>query len=145
MVGNFLIVHQKILPPYLEKVIEARNLLTSGEVSKVTEAVQRVGISRNTYYKYKDYVFTFAEMETKRKAVITLSLNDQKGVLSAVLSLMSSYSISVLTVSQAVPINGKAKALFTLDITNLKAPVEELLESLKKTDGVLGAHLSAME
>lgn len=145
MNGNFLIVHKKILPGYLEQVIEARNLLASGEVTTVTQAVQKAGISRNTYYKYKDCVFTFSEMETKRKAVITLSLNDQQGVLSAVLSLMSQYGLSVLTISQAVPLNGKAKALFTLDITSLKVSVEELLDSLEKTDGVLSAHLAAME
>ena len=145
MTDGFLIVHQKILPSYLEKVIEARNLLESGEVSTVTEAVQKVGISRNTYYKYKYCVFTFEEMESKRKAVITLSLNDQQGVLSAVLSLMSNFHLSVLTISQAVPLNGKAKALFTLDISHLKEPIEELLSSLEKTDGVLSAHLAAME
>ena len=50
---DYLIVHKKILPEYLEKVIYARNLLERHEVPTVTEAVQKAGISRNTYYKYK--------------------------------------------------------------------------------------------
>ena len=50
----YLIVHKKILPDYLEKVIETRELLASREAATVTEAVQRAGISRNTYYKYKN-------------------------------------------------------------------------------------------
>ena len=55
MAGNYLIVHKKILPDYLEKVIEARELLASHEAATVTEAVKSVGISRNTFYKYKNY------------------------------------------------------------------------------------------
>ena len=56
MKSDFLIVHKKILPDYLDKVIEARKLLENKECSTVKEAVKQVGISRNTYYKYKDYV-----------------------------------------------------------------------------------------
>ena len=51
--ARFLIVSRKILPDYLDKVIYARNLLTNHEASTITEAVQKAGISRNTYYKYK--------------------------------------------------------------------------------------------
>ena len=57
MSSNYLIVDKKILPSYYEKVIEARLLLESGEVREVNSAVKRVGISRSTYYKYKDYIF----------------------------------------------------------------------------------------
>ena len=53
MKKDFLIVSRKILPDYLDKVIYARNLLTNHEASTITEAVQKAGISRNTYYKYK--------------------------------------------------------------------------------------------
>ena len=48
MAEKYLIVNKKILPDYLDKVIEARHLLMSCEVLTITEAVQRVGISRNT-------------------------------------------------------------------------------------------------
>ena len=57
MKKDFLIVSRKILPDYLDKVIYARNLLVNHEASTITEAVQIAGISRNTYYKYKDYVY----------------------------------------------------------------------------------------
>ena len=53
MKSDYLIVHRKILPEYLDKVIYARNLLESHEAATITEAVQMAGISRNTYYKYK--------------------------------------------------------------------------------------------
>ena len=55
--GKYYIVDSVILPEVLDKVIEARTLLQNGKVRQVSEAVKLVGISRGTYYKYKDYVF----------------------------------------------------------------------------------------
>ena len=56
MLENYLIIHKDILPDYYEKVIEARRLVESGKVKDVSQAVKQVGISRSTYYKYKDYI-----------------------------------------------------------------------------------------
>ena len=53
MNSDYFVVHKSLLPQYLEKVIKARELLNSHEVETITEAVRKVGISRNTYYKYK--------------------------------------------------------------------------------------------
>ena len=53
MKNDYLIVHRRILPDYLDKVIYARKLLETHEVSTITSAVEKAGISRNTYYKYK--------------------------------------------------------------------------------------------
>ena len=71
---KYYIVDSTILPDVLDKVIEARSLLQNGEVKQVSEAVKRVGISRGTYYKYKDYVFLPAQGMSERKAVISLML-----------------------------------------------------------------------
>ena len=54
MLSKYLLVDKAILPAYYEKVIEAKALLSSGRVKDVSEAVKEVGISRSTYYKYKD-------------------------------------------------------------------------------------------
>ncbi len=59
-----------------EKVIEARNLLQSGKVKRISEAVKAVGVSRGTYYKYKDAVFSFNQEESRRKAVITMVISE---------------------------------------------------------------------
>ena len=58
MKGKYLIVDKSILPDYFEKVIEVRNLLRDGKFQNVSEAVKEVGISRSTYYKYKDFIFS---------------------------------------------------------------------------------------
>ena len=56
MGSKYLVVDKSILPGYYEKVVEARKLLESGKVKDVSQAAKQVGISRSTYYKYRDYV-----------------------------------------------------------------------------------------
>ena len=52
----------------LSKVVEAKRLLESERVSTVQEATDRVGISRSSFYKYKDDIFPFHE-EAKGKTI----------------------------------------------------------------------------
>lgn len=145
MSAHFLIVSTKILPDYLEKVIKARNMLESQEVTTVTEAVTRAGISRNTYYKYKDHVFAYESNKEVRRAVISFILRDEKGVLSNVLSALSEQGLSVLTISQAIPVNQKANVLVSLDVSKLTRSMDEVLRDLKTIKGVKTIHLDAME
>ena len=85
MLENYLIIHRSILPEYYEKVLEVRRLMESGKVKEVSQAVKQVGISRSTYYKYKDYVFNLNEDTECRKAVLSFSLLHKAGILGAVL------------------------------------------------------------
>lgn len=145
MSGSFMIVHKAILPDYFEKVIEARNLLKSREVNTITEAVQLVGISRNTYYKYKDYVFEYEGEHSDRKAIVSLILKDESGALSSVLSRISSHNASILTISQAVPVAHTANVLLSLNISDMKEPIDVLIQDILDLGYVKNAHLEAVE
>ena len=72
MLSNYLIVHKSILPEYYEKVLECRRLMESGKVREVSQAVRQIGISRSTYYKYKDYIFEPTDLTDSRKAVFAM-------------------------------------------------------------------------
>ena len=145
MKSDFLIVHKKILPDYLDKVIEARKLLENKECSTVKEAVIQVGISRNTYYKYKDYVYETSDNKTNRHAVISLILKNENGSLASVIRVLTNLGTSILTISQAIPIHEKANVLLSLDITSLSCSIDEMLSALKEISSVRSVHLDAME
>ena len=100
MSEQYLIVNTKILPDFYAKVVEARDLVEQHKVKGVSEAVQRVGISRSTYYKYKDSIFSFSENARGRKAVLSMILTHQQGVLSEVLNELAAQHTSVLTINQ---------------------------------------------
>ena len=120
MKGKYLIVDKAILPDYFEKVIEARTLLRDGKFQNVSEAVKEVGISRSTYYKYKDFVFSPSDSNIGRKALISIMLEDKKGALSEILNFLYSVECNIITINQNIPINEVASIIISMDISILK-------------------------
>lgn len=145
MLKKYLIVSKKILPDVYEKVIEARNLINSGSAKGISEAVKVVGISRSTYYKYKDYVFSPDENSIGRKAVISMMLRHEKGVLSNVLNYLSQEHANVLTINQSIPINGKASVNVSLDISDLSKSVDDVVLDMRKIKGASSVKLLSVE
>lgn len=145
MLKKYLIVSKTILPDVYEKVIEARNLINEGDVKGISEAVKMVGISRSTYYKYKDYVFSPSENSIGRKAVIVLMLKHEKGVLSNVLNHISLSKANVLTINQSIPINGKASVSISLDISDIEPSIDDMIASIRTIKGVSSIKLLSIE
>ena len=144
--SSFLIVSKEILPDYYDKVIEARKLLESRQCKTVTEAVERCGISRTTFYKYKDYVFAFNESpKSTRKAILSVLLKDESGALSSVLNSISDHGVSMLTISQAVPVAGNANVLLSLDISGIGEGLDSMITDLRHLKAVRHVHLDALE
>ena len=101
MLKDYLIVEKSALPDYFLKVVEARRLLESGACQQVSGACGQVGISRSTYYKYKDKVIEPTSLTAGRKAVLLLMLDHQSGVLSKVLNRLTGFAVNILTITQS--------------------------------------------
>ena len=142
--SDYLIVHKKILPEYFNQVIQARSLLENHEVETVTESVKKLCIYRNTYYRYKDYLFEISDNATSRTMTISLLLKDESGALTAVLQTLSKAQASVLTISQAIPVGGYATVLISLDISKMENTPDNLLKQLLKHSCVRKAQLDAI-
>ena len=145
MLSDYLIVHKSILPEYYEKVLDCRRLMESGKVKEVSQAVRQVGISRSTYYKYKDYIFEPTDLTGSRKAVFSMMLDHTPGVLSSLLSCISELGASVLTITQSLPIHSKAAVTLSIDITELQASLDTLTERLSSLPGLDSLRLLAIE
>ncbi len=142
---NFLLVDASILPDYYEKVIEAKRLLTSGKEENVSEVCKTVGISRSTFYKYKDSVFARTDSTEHRKAVISFMLSHKTGLLGEVLGVFSEHGASILTLSQNMPIHGTAQVTISLELSPDHPDAEEFLPALGALDGVSGAKVILIE
>ena len=145
MLSKYLLVDKAILPAYYEKVIEAKALLSSGSVKDVSEAAKAVGISRSTYYKYKDYVFPIGEGAEERKAVVSMTLSHKAGLLGEVLGGLSTQGANILTINQNPPVNAHAHVVISMDVSNVIGDSEELLKFLGKISGVSHVKLIAIE
>lgn len=145
MLENYLIIHKSILPEYYEKVLAVRHLMESGRVRDVSQAVKEIGISRSTYYKYKDYILEPSEMAGGRKAVLSMMLAHEPGVLSALLSCISEAGASVLTITQSLPIHDRASVTISLDVNSMSCELSGLIGLVNNTPGVEQAKLLAIE
>lgn len=143
--SKYYVVSDDILPDVLEQVMQARILLQSGKAKRISEAVKMVGISRGTYYKYKDAVFSFNAEQSNRKAIISMILRNEKGTLSKVLSLVSVKQVNVLAINQTIPINGIANVALTLDISDLEISIQSLVSLIEAMPMVEKADLVAVE
>ena len=143
--GKYLLVDKRILPLCYEKVVMARTLILGGQVKDVSDAVKQVGISRSTYYKYKDYVFALNTDTECRKAVITFTLSHKAGMLGEVLKKLSDDGANILTITQNLPINSKANLVMSIDISLINDGVDKLIEDINVINGVSNAHLLAIE
>ena len=145
MLDGYLIVHKSVLPDYYEKVIEAKNLLESGQARDVSQAVKIAGISRSTYYKYKDYILVPSEVGDGRMAVISVMLSHEPGVLSGLLAKISEAGGSIVTITQSVPIHGKAQVTLSLDVSAISGTLEDLIKEISRVPGVEKPRLLALE
>ena len=59
--GKYFVLKQKAVPEVLRKVVEAKRLLESERILTIQEATDRVGISRSSFYKYKDDIFAIQQ------------------------------------------------------------------------------------
>ncbi len=145
MLENYLIIHKSILPEYYEKVLEVRNLMESGKAKEVSQAVKQVGISRSTYYKYKDFILQPTDFTGGRKAVFEMMLTHTAGVLSSVLALISEVGGSVLTITQSLPIRGMASVTISLDVSAMPGSFADFMAALEGCPGVENTRLIAIE
>ena len=145
MLKSYLIVERSALPDYFEKVIEARRLLESGACTQVSDAVREVGISRSTFYKYKDKVMEPSQLNIGRKASLMLTLSHEAGMLSRVLNALSNLGANILTITQSLPVHGKASIMLTLDMIKMETPIDEMMSMLQQLEGVEKVRLLAVE
>lgn len=145
MKQEYYLIDKRILPEIFSKVVEAKKLLQTGQCKTVNDATQKVRISRSVFYKYRDYVHVFLEKDQQNIITIILYLSDQIGVLSRVLSLMSSMGASILTINQNIPMNGIAPVSISFDTLNMDTELEQLFDDMKRLNGVLSVKPVAKE
>lgn len=133
---SYYLIEASAVPKVYKKIIETKELLARDPDISIAEAVGRVGLSRSTYYKYKDSIFRFRDIDTKRPVTIHAKLVDRKGVLSGLLQLMSELGANIITINQSIPTDGIALLTLSISTQNLSVSIEELVEKAAVTDGI---------
>ena len=116
--------------------MEAKRLLDSGRVLSVQEAVDQVGISRSSYYKYQNDIFPFHD-ETRGKTVtFVLQMEDEPGLLSVVLNIVAEFGANILTIHQSIPISGVASLTLSIEVLPTTGDVSAMIQKIEEQKGV---------
>lgn len=134
--GKYYVVKKKALPEVLLKVVQAKKLLESERAVTVQEATEQVGLSRSSFYKYKDDIFRFHDNTRGKNITFVVQMDDEPGLLSGVLKLIADYKANILTIHQTIPINGIALLTMSIDVLPDTLDVSEMIEAIESKSGV---------
>ena len=142
---SFFVLREKAVPEVLLKVVEAKRLLASGKVESVQDATEAVGISRSSFYKYKDDIFPYHENQKGKTITMVIQLDDEPGLLSIVLKTIADFHANILTIHQSIPVNGIASLSLSIDVFPTTGNVEDMKNSIESVQGIHYAKILARE
>ena len=141
--AKYYIVEASALPEVFLKVAEAKRLLATGDASTVNEAAKMTDISRSAFYKYREAVQPFRNMNTKQIITFQFLLRDEPGALSAILAAFAQQEANLMTVNSITPTNGCAVVTIAAETPNVDTSLDEMLAIFQQTPGVIKAEVLA--
>ena len=142
---TYFVLKEKAVPEVLRKVVEAKRLIESGRCISVQEATDRVGISRSSFYKYKEDIFPFHDNVKGKTITMVIQLEDEPGILSEIIQTVARYHANILTIHQSIPVNGIASLTLSVDVLPETGDVSEMVEVMEKTQGIQYVKILARE
>ena len=134
--NKYFVVRERAVPEVLLNVVAAKKLLESKRAATVQEAADAVGISRSSFYKYKDDIFPFRENVKGKTITFVLSMDDEPGLLSLVLKKVAEFKANILTIHLTIPVNGIASLTLSVDILPTTGDSSEMIEQIERLKGV---------
>lgn len=136
MNSDFYLVRKRAVPETLLKVVEVNRLLSAGKVKTIQEAVDRVGISRSSYYKFKNDIEEFHSSMAGMTLTLSMEISDETGILSDILREIADFGANILTIHQSIPIGGMASVSISMQVLKSSENVSGLLENLEHLSGI---------
>jgi len=143
--SQLIVADANVLPDVFSKVLEVKKLIAQKGEKSFASACKRVGISRSAYYKYKDSVFPYEELFTRKIVNLYLLLSDSPGVLSSALVFLHNLNANILTVNQSIPIDGAAAVNISLRLTDNSDDELDSLSLISELEGVLEVKILSAE
>lgn len=133
---NFYVLTKKAVPDVLLKVVEAKRLMETKTVATIQEATDQVGISRSSFYKYKDDIFPFYEKSRGKTINLSFKIDDEPGLLSKIITHIALYNANILTIYQSIPVNGIATLSLSIEVLPTTGNVDTMISQLQEIQGI---------
>ena len=131
---GYFVVKRRALPEVLLKVARVRQLMDNDRSMTVQEAADQVGISRSSYYKYKDDIAPFQDNNRGKNITFVIQFTDAPGALAGVLGVIAQYQANLLTIHMSIPINGVATSTICIEVLPQTGNVEALMSELENRE-----------
>ena len=134
--NKYYVLKKKAVPEVLLKVVEAKRLIETGKAMSVQEAAEITGISRSSFYKYKDDIFPFHDDARGKTITFVLQMDDEPGFLSGLLKLIAEYNANILTIHQTIPVNEMATLTISIEVGPNTGDVSEMIDQIESKSGI---------
>ena len=142
---KYFLVRQKAVPEVLLKVVEAKKLLESEKVLTIQEATDVVGISRSSFYKYKDDILPFYDNTKGKTVTFVLQMDDEQGLLSDLLRIVAVYKANILTIYQSIPVNSIATLTLSVEVRSDTGSLSSMTGEMEDMEGIHYVKILARE
>ena len=142
---KYFVLKQKAVPEVLLKVVEAKRLIDSERALTIQEATEKVGISRSSFYKYKDDIFPFYENAKGRTITMVLQMGDEQGLLSDLLHIVAVYKANILTIHQSIPVNNVATLTLSVEVRPDTGDISGMVGEMERNNGIHYVKIIARE
>lgn len=142
---KYFVLKQKAIPEVLLKVVEAKRLIDSERALTIQEATEKVGISRSSFYKYKDDIFPFYENAKGRTITMVLQMDDEQGLLSDLLHIVAVYRANILTIHQSIPVSNVATLTLSVEVRPDTGDISGMVGEMERETGVHYVKIIARE
>lgn len=136
MGSRYYVVKEQAVPEVLLRVVQAKKLIDSGKAVSVNEAAEAVGISRSSFYKYKEDIFEFHDNAQGTTITLTFQMEDEPGILSDVLKVIAEFGANILTIHQSIPVNGIASLTLSVDVLNETGDISQMVDTIEEQQGI---------
>lgn len=120
-------------------------MLETNKSLSIQEVTDLVGISRSSFYKYRDSIFPFYEKARGKTITFILQVNDTPGLLSSILNILASNDFNILTIHQSIPVNNLASVTLSVAVPQEFEDVTEIFRRIEELEDVYYIKLLASE
>ena len=143
--SKYYVVKDKALPEVLQKVVEAKWLLETNKSMTVQEAAGRVGLSRSSFYKYKDDIAPFEDNTKGKTVTLVTQMSDVQGLLSDLLHVVADYRANILTIDQTIPGNGMATVTLSVEVGEKTGNMAGMVDDIEQLPGIHDVRILGVE
>ncbi|PNH18153.1 hypothetical protein B6K86_09275 [Lachnospiraceae bacterium] len=143
--GKYFVLRKKAIPEVLLKVVETKKLLNADRKMTVKEATDRMGISRSSFYKYKEDIFPFSDGARGKMLTLSIEILDEPGLLADLIAVVARYHANVMTIHQSIPVNGLASVSLSIEILSETGDLSKMVDEMEIRPGVKDVKILSRE